>query len=99
MSAYKIRKIYIENFKHIDNVLFDFTDKDLIVLDGPNGFGKTTIFDVIELVLCGKVSRVTNTNDGRYGYKDFLFSSNNNMDSIIKIEFYNEKTIYNCKKI
>ncbi|MFJ8242539.1 AAA family ATPase [Bacillus tropicus] len=98
MSAYKIRKIYIENFKHIDNVLFDFTDKDLIVLDGPNGFGKTTIFDVIELVLCGKVSRVTNTNDGRYGYKDFLFSSNNNMDSIIKIEFYNEKKRFTIVK-
>ncbi|MFV5911895.1 AAA family ATPase [Bacillus cereus] len=98
MSAYKIRKIYIENFKHIDNVLFDFTDKDLIVLDGPNGFGKTTIFDVIELVLCGKVSRVTNTNDGRYGYKDFLFSSNNNMDSIIKIEFYDEEKQFTIVK-
>ncbi|MED2013676.1 AAA family ATPase [Bacillus wiedmannii] len=98
MSAYKIRKIYIENFKHIDNVLLDFTDKDLIVLDGPNGFGKTTIFDVIELVLCGKVSRVTNTNDGRYGYKDFLFSNNNNMDSIIKIEFYNEEKRFTLVK-
>ncbi|EJV95957.1 AAA family ATPase [Bacillus toyonensis] len=98
MSAYKIRKIYIENFKHIDNVLLDFTDKDLIVLDGPNGFGKTTIFDVIELVLCGKVSRVTNTNDGRYGYKDFLFSNNNNMDSIIKIEFYNEEKQFTLVK-
>lgn len=98
MSAYKIRKVYIENFKHIDNVLLDFTDKDLIVLDGPNGFGKTTIFDVIELVLCGKVSRVTNTNDGRYGYKDFLFSSNNNMDSIIKIEFYNEEKQFTIVK-
>ena len=40
MSAYKIRKIYIENFKHIDNVLFDFTDKDLIVLDDRMVLGK-----------------------------------------------------------
>ena len=30
-------------------------DKDLILLDGPNGYGKSTTFDAIELLLTGKI--------------------------------------------
>ncbi|MEH7238089.1 ATP-binding protein [Bacillus sp. JJ1562] len=89
--AYRIRRILIENFKSIDHKIIDFTNKDLIVFDGPNGFGKTTIFDAIELVLCGQVSRVTNTSDGRMGYSDLLFSKDTSKDTIIKIEFENGK--------
>lgn len=98
MTAYKVGKVHIENFKHIEYVKFDFSNKNLVVFDGPNGFGKTTIFDAIELVLCGKVTRINNTNDGRYGYKDFLFSSNNSEDSVIKVEFYSEEQRYTIVK-
>lgn len=98
MMAYKIRKILIENFKPIDQALLDFSKKDLIVFDGPNGFGKTTLFDAIELVVRGQISRVTNTTDGRYGYNDLLFSKNKDKDTIIKIEFYNKEQSFTIVK-
>lgn len=87
----RIGKIKLINFKHIDSLFLDFTDKDLIVLDGPNGFGKTTIFDAIELVLTGKISRIKNTIDGRLGYRDILLSKNNSIDTEVTIEFLDEE--------
>lgn len=88
--SFKIGKISIENFKHVDNAELDFSKKDLIVFDGPNGFGKTTLFDAIELVISGKITRVTNTTDGRHGYNDLLFQNQNNKDTVIRIEFNNK---------
>ena len=58
-----------------------------MVLDGPNGFGKTTIFDAVELVMTGKISRITNTIDRRLGYEYTLFSNNNEVDTEVRIEF------------
>lgn len=90
MNNFKVKRIYIQNFKHIDKLYIDFSKKDLIVLDGPNGFGKTTIFDAIELTLTGQISRVKNTADRRYGYNDVLFSNKNNIDTVVKVEFVSE---------
>jgi DNA repair protein SbcC/Rad50 len=53
-----IHKIYIKNFKGIhDPHIVDFSTASLTILDGPNGFGKTTIFDTIEICLRGKLER------------------------------------------
>lgn len=93
METYKISKIYIENFKLIDKAFIDFIDEDLVVLDGPNGFGKTTMFDAIELVLTGNVSRIENYNK-QSGYKTLLFSKDNTKETIIKIEFVSESNTY-----
>lgn len=58
MSKFKLGRLYLDNFKSFkDPILFDFRDKDLLLLDGPNGFGKTTIFDAVELCFKGKVDR------------------------------------------
>lgn len=83
----KIGRIRIKNFKHIKDLELDFSDRDLIVLDGPNGFGKTTIFDAIELVLTGKISRIKNTAHGLTGYESVLFVDDENKNTEIKVEF------------
>lgn len=90
MNRLKISRIQIKNFKHIEHLLLDISNKDLVVLDGPNGFGKTTIFDAVELVLTGKISRIKNTADGRFGYDDILFTKNSNLDTEIRVEFIGE---------
>ncbi|MEH6498180.1 MAG: AAA family ATPase [Pseudoalteromonas distincta] len=52
-----IKKLSLENFKAFKSHEFEITSKNLVVLDGPNGFGKTTFFDAVELVLTGDITR------------------------------------------
>lgn len=55
----KLKKISLENFKGIKSkTIFEFDNAQINILCGPNGFGKTTIFDVIELCLTGEFKRV-----------------------------------------
>ena len=57
----KIKKILLYNFKNFwQKTIIDFSDS-ITFLVGPNGFGKTTIFDAIELGLTGNISRITQT--------------------------------------
>lgn len=56
--GYKIRKIYLENFKYVKedkSLEVDFNDASLVLLNGPNGYGKTTTFEAIELLLNGDI--------------------------------------------
>ena len=58
----KLGRLRLDNFKSFNKpFLTDFSDTDLFIFDGPNGFGKTTIFDAIELCLTGKIGRILET--------------------------------------
>ncbi|WP_259642639.1 AAA family ATPase [Pseudomonas savastanoi] len=55
---WQISKIEISSFKAFKQIHLDFGDSSLLTLDGPNGFGKTSIFDAIELLLTGGIKRI-----------------------------------------
>jgi len=59
----KIHKLQIRNFKTFRDVSLDFGSSVLTVLDGPNGFGKTSFYDAIELLLTGRIRRYDNLVD------------------------------------
>lgn len=60
----KLGRLYIRNFKSFNNPkIFDFRNKDLVLFDGPNGFGKTTIFDAVELCFREDINRIQATDD------------------------------------
>ena len=92
---YFINKIYLKNFKCIkdeDGVLVNFNlDKGLIALSGPNGFGKTTIFDAIEICFCDKIERIVAINKPNKKVKDNLLIYKNRDKAIIAIELVNEE--------
>ncbi|MEW5698334.1 AAA family ATPase [Pseudomonas synxantha] len=52
-----IKKLILENFKAFKYHQFDIASSNLAVLDGPNGFGKTSFFDAVELLLTGDIGR------------------------------------------
>ncbi|MCF2922696.1 AAA family ATPase [Pseudoalteromonas sp. APAL1] len=79
MSNYRIGRLLVKNFKsYTEEFSYNFENKDLIILDGPNGFGKTTIFDAIEIALTGTVSRFKNSKiiDTKQRNKNMLISTN-----------------------
>lgn len=84
--------MFLKNFKSVDEAKVEFEGINLNVLDGPNGFGKTTIYDAIQLLLTGSVRRIE-TNKivvGNKGFHDHLFSRHQNLPTVITIEFYDK---------
>lgn len=59
---YKIVNLRLKNFKCFDNVkYYEFRidyEKNPIILSGPNGFGKTTFFDAVELIFSKNITRL-----------------------------------------
>lgn len=78
MKKWKISKVKIENFKPFEKAYFDIKCSDLITLDGPNGFGKTSLFDAVELLFTGKVQRIIERNNNTIatGKKKINFEEN-----------------------
>lgn len=58
MKRLKIVSIHVYNFKGFEEATFHFEGCDAVVLGGMNGFGKTTVFDAIELLFTGKIARM-----------------------------------------
>ncbi|WP_023603106.1 AAA family ATPase [Aliivibrio logei] len=59
----KLKNLIIENFKVFSFIDLPITTQNLALLDGPNGFGKTSFYDALELLFLGCVSRYTDLED------------------------------------
>lgn len=96
----KINKIRIQNFKVFKDITIDFNSSDIVVFDGPNGFGKTTIYDAIELGITGKIRRYNSLKlkliDGRQTFSEnpFYHVKAQNKDLIITLEIKKNNQIY-----
>lgn len=89
----KIKQLLIKNFKNIrDTRVIDFQD-NVTLFVGPNGFGKTTIFDAIELSLTGKIRRIEESDysDGRSSFSTPYFQNNPNEDTFIELLLTNDE--------
>lgn len=94
----KIKKLYLSNFKCVEEPkIINFNSSDINILSGPNGYGKTTIFDAIELCLTGKMNKVeyfssvqqNNVDKNKPYYQNTL-----NKDVIIKLLLENDNKYY-----
>jgi len=93
---WQISKIEVSSFKAFKHIYLDLGESSLLTLDGPNGYGKTSIFDAIELLLTGQINRIQNLfstllTKNKRDYADNLFWNNRSgeNDLCIKIEFIN----------
>lgn len=94
---WQLSKIEVSSFKAFKHIYLDLGESSLLTLDGPNGYGKTSIFDAIELLLTGQISRIQNLFNtlltrNKRDYADNLFwnSRSGENDLCIKIEFIND---------
>ena len=87
MFKYVFKKIEINNFKYIKNtppISIDFTGKDIVILSGQNGYGKTTIFDCIELLLTGIIKHFSSDLLNRGTESISILTNDSNKDIVIK---------------
>lgn len=70
----RIKRIEIEGFKCFQSFSRSFQSENIIIFDGPNGFGKTSFYDAIEFLFTGQVRRyedlVKNIVDNRSNNQD-----------------------------
>ncbi|WP_312365271.1 AAA family ATPase [Sphingobacterium sp.] len=96
----KINKIRIQNFKVFEDTTINFNSSDIIVFDGPNGFGKTSIYDAIELVFTGRIRRYVDLKakliDGRQVFSENPFQHSNGIgkDILVTIELIKNDQTY-----
>lgn len=105
---WKINKLEIRNFKAFEQINFNFDCATLLTLEGPNGFGKTTVYDALELAFTGKIERISRLCNeimlsAQKNYADNLFWNNkfSEEDILIKLELINsdnnEKLVFSRK--
>lgn len=65
-ATMRIKEINIKNFRGIgecDTKIKINENLDILLLVGPNGFGKTTFFDAVEWAFTGKINRIDELKD------------------------------------
>lgn len=96
----RIQKLILQNFRIFHGIHeFNFKDKSLIILDGPNGHGKSSLFDSIQWVLTGDIQRYRGTNE--YQNFNYLINSeaNKTLPTTMKVEIWLISGINNIVKI
>lgn len=88
-DLYRIERLTFCNFKLFgDEFTVNFRNNDLVVLDGPNGHGKTSVYDGIELALTGDIRRLTST-ENQQNPADVVVANGNNRTCFVKIVLRN----------
>jgi len=71
----RLKTLEIENFRGIGRKISLNLDADIIIIYGPNGTGKTSIFDAIEWGITGQVERLRKPiKDVNIKFKDILIN-------------------------
>jgi exonuclease SbcC len=87
----RLEKLTLNNFKLFgEEYTVNFNSNDLIVFDGPNGHGKTTIYDATELALTGEIRRLSST-ENQQNPSDVVVAHKNNKDCFVRLELKNSQ--------
>lgn len=83
-----LSKITFKDFKIFggEPYTISFEDNRLVLLDGPNGYGKTSVFDAIELGLTGNITRLISL-ENRQNPEDIVVAHQGTGNVEIVLEF------------
>lgn len=97
-----INKLILRNFRIFNGTHeFDFSNSKVVVIDGPNGHGKSTVFDAINWVLSGKINRYTGSSE--YQQFNYLINSaeykRKNPHASVEITLTHGEEVINIKRL
>lgn len=86
MNKWRINRLKITGFKVFSSFEEQYNN-DLIIYDGPNGFGKTSLFDAKQLLFRGQLPRIAArlkpVSPGKHSFKSNLYRHNGHIGDII----------------
>ena len=81
-QSIKLLSLHASNFMSFsDDVQVDFKDRDITLISGTNGVGKTNIFNCIRWILCDKISTTQSDRDKKLNYS-LYFNDTSELDTI-----------------
>lgn len=88
MNKFRLSKICLENYKLFEKKEIEFDKANLVVLDGPNGYGKTSVFEAVEYLLTGNIKRAEQCPEvsGKLGYETHFLAKDKDKKVIISGE-------------
>lgn len=95
--AMKIKAIMYRNFKYVTNekeMKINLQEAESLVLGGPNGYGKTTIFDALELLITGKIKHFNSKLPNKGEESIAVLANDRNHDIYIAAEFVLDEDIF-----
>lgn len=97
----KIKTVKYKNFKYAlpdEYITTDFASADAVVMGGPNGYGKTTVFDAIELLIMGKIKHFNADLPNNRKDNVSVLANDDSMDISIVIDFINQDEIITIER-
>ena len=92
-KLYKLKKIAIRNFRLFEDLKIDF-NKDVNVIIGNNGAGKTTILDAIALGFGTMVTHFPNIKGIGFSKKDLMVYSKNKIKPFSQIRLHSTQNLH-----
>lgn len=92
---YRMNRLYVKNFKCFDNkcfYCFKFDESlNPTILAGPNGFGKTTFFDAVELIFTKSITRLRDDiEDNRINLGKNILLNESGSDGLLVLNIIDE---------
>lgn len=87
----QIKKLSVQSFRGINcKQSLDFSNKNIIVLYGENGFGKSSFVTALEFLFAGKLSMLMGSDIDK---KSFLHKNSKQEDLLIELQFDNDEYV------
>lgn len=101
MSIY-LNKLKVRNFRSFssdDFKEFDIIGNNAVILDGPNGYGKSTVFDSIELLITGELKHFKGDLKNGFTTELSIVANDSQEETEIIGEFTNKDTKFSIIRI
>ncbi len=92
----KIKSVSFSNFKYVAKdreIKLDLPNAESLIMGGPNGYGKTTVFDALELLISGKIRHFNSDLLNRGKESISVLANDSNSDIYVAAEFISNNEI------
>ena len=86
----KIKSVSFSNFKYVakdKQIKLDLPNAESLIMGGPNGYGKTTVFDALELLISGQIRHFNSELLNRGKESISVLANDSNSDIYVAAEF------------
>lgn len=97
----KIKLVSFSNFKYVTKdrkINVDLSNYESLIMGGPNGYGKTTVFDALELLITGKIRHFNSDLPNKGKESISVLANDNKSDIYVAAEFVSDDSIIRVER-